>query len=339
MSDSKQSRGGIARRDALLPEARKAIAEKAAAARWGKSGSLADMPEADSQGVLPIGDVTVDVYVLKDRRRLIHKRGMARALGLKSEGGNAFMKTISRRGLGSVISPDLWETIANPIEFKPLNGDPAHGYRAETFIDVCNAIIDAGKLGRLVKSQLFLAVQAEIIVRSAAKIGIVGLIDEATGFIVDKRKEEYRALWQQFIREEFRRWEEPEFPDELFNIMYKLYGLRRINPSSTKHPKFFGKFLRKYVYQPLAYSNGAILEELDLKNPVVYANGGRRYKLFQFLSDEVGMPALRQHIWKTVGIGLSVGSKETFDRAFYSAFPAARPIRPGAMDDLFDRLN
>ena len=155
MSDSKQSLGGIARRDALPPEIRKSIAEKAAAARWGKPGSLAEMPEADSQGVLPIGDVTVEVYVLKDRRRLIHKRGMARALGLKSEGGNAFMKTISRRGLGSVISPDLWETIANPIEFQPLNGDPAHGYRAETFIDVCNAIIDANKLGLLARSQLF----------------------------------------------------------------------------------------------------------------------------------------------------------------------------------------
>ena len=68
----------------------------------------------------------------------------------------------------------------------------------------------------------------------------------------------------------------------------------------------------------------------------MYANGGRRYKIFQFLSDEIGMPALRQHIWKTVGIGLSVGSKESFDRAFYSAFPAARPLRRNGMDDLFD---
>ena len=146
----------------------------------------------------------------------------------------------------------------NSIEFKPLAGDPAHGYRAETFIDVCNAIIDAGKWGRLAKSQLFLAVEAEIIVRSAAKIGIVGLIDEATGFIADKRKEEYKELWQQFIREEFRQWEEPEFPDEFFNIIYKLYGLRRFNPHSSKHPRFFSKFLRKYIYQPLANSNGAI---------------------------------------------------------------------------------
>jgi hypothetical protein len=27
---------------------------------------------------------------------------------------------------------------------------------------------------------------------------------------------------------------------------YKLYGLKRFNPKSTKHPRFFSKFLRKY---------------------------------------------------------------------------------------------
>ena len=176
------------------------------------------------------------------------------------------------------------------------------------------------------------------LVRSAAKIGIIGLIDEATGFISDKRKHEYRELWEAFLRDEFRQWEEAEFPDELFNVMYKLCGLKRFQPNSTKHPRFFAKFLRKYVYQPLANSNGAILEELEQRNPVVYANGGRRYKLFQFLSDEIGMPALRQHIWKTVGIDLSVGGKDQFDRAFYKAFPVARPIRPGDTLDLFASL-
>lgn len=53
---------------------------------------------------------------------------MAKALGLKSEGGNAFLKTISRKGIGSKIPDFLWEKIKNPLVFKPLNGDPAHGY-------------------------------------------------------------------------------------------------------------------------------------------------------------------------------------------------------------------
>ena len=333
MSDSPQSLGGKARAKNLSAERRQEIARTAALARHSRVELAGSLPKAISQGTLQIGDVTIDVYVLEDRRRVIHKRGMARALGLKSEGGNAFMKTISRKGLGSAVSADLHGKIANPLEFLPLNGDPAHGYRAEVFIEVCDAIIDAGKQNKLASSQMFLALQAEFIVRSAAKIGIIGLIDEATGFISDKRREEYRELWNAFLREEFRAWES-EFPEKFFDIIYQLYGLKRKDPRSFKHPRFFSKFIRKYIYAPLANSNGAILKELDVRNPVVYANGGRRYKMFQFLSDEIGMPALKAHLWQVVGIGAAAMDRGAFDRAFNRAFPKSGPH--GLQGDLFD---
>jgi hypothetical protein len=294
-----------------------------------------ELPKARSEGVLPIGDVNIDCYVLQDRRRLVSKRAMARALGLKSEGGNAFLKTLSGKRIGSAIAAEIWAKVEKPIVFNRLAGDLAHGYDATVLIDLCTSLMDAKD--RLLPSQQFLAVQAEIIVRSAAKVGIIALIDEATGFIDDKRKHEYRELWQTFIRENYKQWES-EFPNDLFDMMYKLYGLKRLNPKSTKHLRFFSKFLRKYIYQPLANSNGAILEELEERNPVVYANGGRKLKLFQFLSDEIGLPALRQHIWQTVGIGRSVGTRDQFDRSFYNAFPQARPRRDGAVRDLFEGL-
>lgn len=332
-----QSKGGKARASALNPEQRTEIARKGALARHAaKIDPVSGLPMARSEGVLPIGEVSIDVYVLWDRRRLVAKRAMAKALGLKSEGGNAFLKTLSGKTIGSIIPENLWEQINNPIVFKPLFGDPAHGYEAAVLIEVCDALMDARD--RLLPTQRFLARQAEFIVRSAAKVGIIALIDEATGFIEDKRREEYRALWQEFIREEFRQWEGAEFPDDIFDMMYRLYGLKRLNPSSTKNPRFFSKFLRKYIYVPLANSNGGILETLEEKNPVVYANGGRRYKLFQFLSDEIGLPALRQHLWQVVGIGRSVRTKEQFDRAFYSAFPEAAIRRDGLQSDLFENI-
>jgi len=324
-TDSPQSLGGQARAKSLTREERKEIARQGALARWNKPVLTPDpnvMPEASHQGQLPIGDVKLDCYVLEDGRRLFHKRGMARALTLKSTGGNAFLKTISGKGLGSAISPELREKIEKPIIFKPLNGDPAHGYEAATLVEVLDAIIDARNEGKLLPNQIFLARQAEIIIRSAAKLGIVALIDEATGFIADKRKAEYRELFQQYISDEIRQWEK-EFPDEFFDMIYRLYGLKRINPRSFKHPIFFSKFIRKYIYRPLANSNGAILEELENKNPVVYSSGGRRYKLFMFLSDHVGLPAFRQHLWKVVGMGAGAADKAAFDRAFARAFPQA----------------
>jgi hypothetical protein len=335
MDDTIQSKGGQARAQTLTPERRREIAKMGAQARLERIRDPNLIPEASHQGKLRIGDVFLPVYVLKDGRRLIHKRGMAKALSLKSGGGNAFMKTMSRRGIGSAISPELRQTIENPTLFKPLGGDPGHGYEATTLIEICDMLIQARNDKKLDPSQDFLAVQAEIIVRATAKVGIIALVDEATGYIRDKRKEEYRELFNQFVQDEFRQWEQ-EFPRDFFDMIYKLYKLKKKDPKSFKHPSFFGGFIRKYVYWPLANSNGAILEELDKKNPAVYMNGGRRFKLFQFLSDEIGVPAFRQHLWKTVGIGLSVSDKKQFDKAFYRAFPGADPRRGGHQLSFFE---
>jgi len=65
---------------------------------------------------------------------------------------------------------------------------------------------------------------------------------------------------------------------------------------------------------------------LDEKNPVVYSNGGRKYKLFQFLSEEVGLPAIRAHLWQVIGIGNASANIKQFERSFYRAFPEAVPI-------------
>ena len=262
--------------------------------------------------------------------RVIHKRGMAKALGMKSTGGNAFLKTMNRKGLGSAIPQEIWADIDNPLIFKPLNGDPGHGYKATLLIDICAAIIDADKAGKLHANQHFLAIQAEIIIRASAKLGIVALVDDATGFIADRRREKYRELYQTFVTDEIRRYD-PEFDKQLFDVIYKLYGLSR-GPHANRHPQFFGHFIRRYIYKPLASSKGAILELLDGKNPVVYVNGGRRYKMHQFLSDVVGLPALRAHFWQIVGIGNSVSNKVQFDKAFLRAFPSMNPDKQIPLD-------
>lgn len=330
--DSKQHKGGIARKEALSENERKSIAKKAALARWSNNKLPSSTAEASHQSVLRLGDVDLDVYVLEDGRRLFNKKAMAKILGLKSEGGNAFLKTISGKTIGSSINENLWNKIENPIIFKSLNGDLSHGYEAAVLIEICDSIMQARDV--LLESQKFLARQAEIIIRSAAKIGIVALIDEVTGYSDNKRKDEYRELFKDFIREEFRQWEK-EVPEKFFDMIYKLYGLKRKNPNSTKHPSFFGNFIRKYVYFPLANTNGAILEELDKKNPVVYASGGRKYKFHQFLAEEIGLPAFRAHLWQVVGIGASATDKDTFDKAFYRAFPEAVPKKKHEQLDLF----
>lgn len=326
---SGKAKGGLVRAQVLTPERRREIAQKGALARWGQDGS---MPEAVREGILPFGEIDLECYVLKDRRRLFHKGGMARSLGMKSEGGNVFLRAMNSKGLGSVIPENVWEKLNNPIIFKTINGDQAHGYEGSVLIEICDAIWEAGRQRKLGPGQGKLARQAEIILRAAAKVGIVALIDEATGFIKDKWKEEYRELFREFIRNEHRKWES-EFPDQFFDMIYSIYKLPRKH--KNKHPQFFAGFIRKYIYAPLLNSRGAILEMLDEKNPTVYVGGGRRYKLFQFLEDEVGMPALRAHIWQIVGIGNAARTKDGFERGFNKAFPQAG-TQYGFWDDIDD---
>ena len=342
-AETPQSKGGRARATSLTSEKRREIALRAAQARWSKLSDPNSLPRASHQGLMPIGDVQIEVYRLHDGRRLIAKAAMAKALTLKSEGGNAFLRTVTRKGVRSAISDDLWEKIENPITFRYLDtdsrdsqGGTADGYEATTLIEVCDALIQARNDKLLAPSQHFLALQAEIIVRSAAKLGIVALVDAATGYIEDVKKEEYLRLWQDFVSKEFRQWE-AEFPNQFADMIYKIYGIKRKDPKSFKHPQFFGWFTRKYIYHPLANSRGAILDLLDDANPVVYAGGTRRYKLHSFLSEQVGLPALRQHLWQTIGIGNASRDKAVFQRNFYRAFPEAIPkANPDQLELNFD---
>lgn len=327
---SVQSEGGKARAKVLSSEQRREIAKQAAKARWAKISDPNRLPIATHQAPLQIGAVTVDAYRLDDGRRMLSKAAMASALGLQSKGGNAFMRSLTRPAIKEKIPSVLWEAIEAPQHFKrqPTDSGPkaliVDGYEGTVLIDVCSVLIDAGREGRLAKSQEFLSRNAEIIVRSAAKVGIVGLIDEAVGF-ENKAKDEYRTLFNEFVRNEWSQWEQL-FPEQFADMLYNLYGIRRIDPTSSKHPRFFAKFIRKFIYHPLANSRGKILEMLDERNPVVYANGGRRYKLFQFLSDEVGMPAIKSHLWQVIGIGNAATGLKQFERGFYRAFPEAVPI-------------
>lgn len=327
---TKQSKGGAARAQKLSPEARREIAIQAAKSRWDKIPDPNRLPTATHQAPLQIGAVTLEAYRLDDNRRMLSKAAMAEALGLKSAGGNAFMRSMTRPTIRPQISEELWQAIEGPQHFRPAadHAGPAgqiiDGYEATVLIDICQVLVDSGRSGQLHPKQEFLAKNAEIILRSSAKLGIVGLIDEAVGF-ADRAKREYRELFNQFIRSEWAQWSR-EFPDKFSDMLYKLYGIRRFDATSTQHPRFFAQFTRKFIYHPLANSRGKILELLDEKNPVVYANGGRRYKLFQFLSDEVGKDAIRAHLWQVIGIGNASSNIKQFERNFYKAFPEAHPV-------------
>lgn len=81
------------------------------------------------------------------RGRFLSHQHVAKALGLTSQGGNAFMRTVNR--LGSEIPEKLRIALDNPIVFIGFGGDPGHGYEATVLIELCDAIWEAQKNGKL----------------------------------------------------------------------------------------------------------------------------------------------------------------------------------------------
>jgi hypothetical protein len=281
-----------------------------------------------------LGDVELDCYVLEDGRRVIHKRGMARALALKSAGGNAFLRSMTRKGIGSELDETLVELIQTPIIFKPLTQDSAHGYDADVLVEVCKAIVRAEEAGKLTKTQSFLAVQAKVLLQAFAKVGVTALIDEATGFQEIRSPDALRLLVQQYIEKEKREWEK-QFPDEYYDHLNKLYGSKRTTKTTSgaviqNRPQHFAHFTRKYVYHPL--ENGAVLDELDRINPKIDKRGTRRARFHQHLTEGYGIEKLRRQMLEVMTLAAVSDTVPQFRRLFQKRFPQAGDQRDLGFD-------
>lgn len=336
MNDSPQSQGGKARAEKLTPEERQEIAAGAARARWqGGADKLPDMdlPKATHQGTILIGGLSLDCYVLEDGRRVFHKRGMAKALGMKSGGGNVFIRALQRKGLGSEIDGKLLEKINNPFYFKPMNLDLAHGYEADVLADVCKAIIRAGEAEKLTSSQGDLAAQARILLNAFAKVGVTALIDEATGFQEVRSPDALRLLVQQYIEAEKHEWAK-QFPDDYYDELNRLYGSKKLTQTGSgriiqNRPQHFAKFTRSYVYHPL--ENGEVLAELDRINPKINSRGTRRARFHQHLTEGYGIEKLKRQVQEILTLMRVSDTVGQFKKLFTKRF-AGQPIQP----DLFD---
>ena len=297
-----RAKGGIARRDALSPTARAAIARKAAAARWGVKASH----RGNFQEQLGID---VECYVLEDdsKTAVVSQTGMARALGLSSR-GNALPRFLANQVMSGAVGAELREKIENPLKFQWADlgaGTPpvtVHGFESSLLIDICNAIITSEK--QLGDRYANVARQAHIIVGASARLGIRDLVYALAGY--NPTTEEVIAAFKFYVAEEARKYE-PEFPSELYVQWHRLYNLA---VPDRGRPWYFKFLTVNHVWWPLASSSGHIL---SLTRAQKAARNERSKKLHQFLS-EVGVKALRQHLGQLLGIAQVSTDKTEYEK-------------------------
>lgn len=243
---------------------------------------------------LKFGELEIPCYVLDDGTRVFSGRGIQKALGLSgSASGRWLANFINSDPIALNLDPGILEKLNTPKVFRRNTSggsqSDTYAYEATLFIDLCEAIIKAFE-ARLLNNEILYR-SANVIIRSVAKVGIIALIDEVTGYNKEKSraKNELQKFLDKFLSEEAARWVKV-FDDVFFEDLYKMHNWTWIQTS--KRPGVVGKWINDIVYERIA---PLVLAELDKRNPK-NENGNRSKKHHQYLSREVGLPKLKQHL-------------------------------------------
>lgn len=325
--DESKAIGGYARAAALSSEEKTAIAKKGAEARWNS-----DLPKATHEGVMRIGGIEIACAVLEDGRRLITQSGFMRALGRARQakgrehydGDVNLPAFLTAKNLKPFISKEL-EVTSSQVEFKPLKGARAFGYPAELLPNVCGVFLDAGDV--LTTMQKHIAARAQILIRGLAHVGVTALVDEATGYQEVRDRYALQAILDQYLKKELAAWAK-RFPDAFYREMFRLKGWPT-NPLQVRRPGVVGRYTNNIVYERLA---PGILEELEKRNPKD-DKGNRKGKHHQLLTDEVGHPALAQHLYAVIGAMRAHTNWNDFLRFLNRAYPKKDSNLELALDD------
>lgn len=289
-----RARGGVERARRLSPKRRSEIARLAALAKKDAKNSL---PKAIKSGQLKIGDLTIPCCVLDDGRRILSERGItdaffptrpnAKQFGLAA--GAQLPVFVASNTLKPLMNMEYWGGAGSPVHYIDVDKENV-GFDASVLPAACEIWLKARDLGLLIGRQGTRAAKAEIVMRALAHIGIVALVDEATGYQEIRAQDALQQYLEAIISKELAVWVK-KFPDEFYENIYKLRGWKWSGMSKNRY-SVVAHYTRDLVYERMA---PGLLKELEQKSPVDGA-GQRANKLHQWLTGDIGDPMLASHL-------------------------------------------
>ena len=237
---------------------------------------------------LVIGDIEIPCYVLEDETRVLVQRGLATGIGMSNPSGAQIGRFALSKSIKPFISNDLKVVLGNPIKFV-ISGGVAHGYPATLLVDLSNAVLAAREAGALQRHQAHIAQRCEALIRGLATVGVIALVDEATGYQRIREERALATILEKFVAKELQPWTRT-FPIEFYTGICRLKGWPGAH--AIRRPSVIGRYTNDFVYERLA---PGVLEELRRLNPTLAA-GGRRHKHHQWFTPELGHPKLKEHL-------------------------------------------
>lgn len=284
------------------------------------------LPKATHQGVLTIGAVRIPCAVLDDGTRVLRERSIAKALRKKGGGahwkrkrlledGALFPEYVSAKNIEKFIDNDIKETLLNPITYLTKMGKQVGGIEATLLSEICNIWLKARENGALSSAQEKTAKQAEILMRGFAHVGIVALVDEATGYQEIRDRLALQAILDKYVTDEWAKWTRT-FPDEFYKQLFRLKGID-YPPLKINKPSYVGHWTNDIVYSRLA---PGVLKTLREKNPR-RASGHRARRHHQHLTRDLGHPILTEHLSNTTFLMRGCTKWSDFKRKLNRAMP------------------
>ena len=261
-------------------------------------GPAEGLPEAKYKGVLNLLDVEVPCYVLSNGQRVIGRTSMTELLtGIR--GGGALEKYLDVGSLKSLIPIESVLERMVPFRLPEVEGleRKVKGLPADLAINICRAFVSALENGLrpggvpLSPRRMQMALKASMFVAACAKVGLEALIDEATGYQIDRAQDALQVKLRAYLTDEMRKWEKT-FPDELWLEFARLTGWKG---TVSQRPKYWGKLVLELVYE---YLDPDVAQWLRENAPA--PRRGQNYH--QWLSAQYGLKKLVEHMWMLIGV-------------------------------------
>ncbi len=281
---------------------------------------------ATHQGELRIGDITIPCAVLEDGQRVLGERNVAISLGSRGSGSYYLKKKGAEKGalLPEYVSPQYLQpfitegiktTLLNPILYKSTTGKISNGIKAELLPEICEIWLNADEKGAIPKSKKNTVQIAKLLLRGFAKVGIIGLIDEATGYQDYRSRTALQDILEKFIAKELLPWVKM-FPDEYYEHLFRLKNWS-YKPLSVKKPSIIGKITNDIIYQRLA---PGVLKELQKITPKD-DKGRRKHQFHRRLTDDIGHPKLRELLSNVIVLMRASANWSNFQRLIERSLP------------------
>ena len=336
--DSIQSLGGKNRASRLTPERRRAIATNAAQTRWRDHQPKLDehietwgnIRRAIAQGELNLGGLIIPCAVLDDGTRVLTEKGLGDAFDRRRGGKDWQNRREAAEKSGELpyflATPNLKPFVDNELDIvgtAPIRYKSDHkvtfGVTAEIIPGICDVYLKARDAGILRKSQLKHAQRAQIIQSGLARVAIVALVDEATGYQEKRAKDELQKILAAYISPSLLPWSE-RFPIDFFKEMFRVWGwpwpADEAAYKGPQGPRYAGKLIKQLVLENLPQG---VLDELERRNPP-NEKWQRRNRMAQLLTEDIGHPHVEKLVANITMLFRLSDNRQDFWRHYTRAF-------------------